>query len=95
MREGGRVWVVGYDVVLEECDLIVMRDAGNEFGPVGCEHISAALRELTGLHKLALGSTCQHDCGCCGACDVTLGLPNYIASRYKERNHVTNEKDKR
>ena len=28
MREGGRVWVVGYDVMLEECDVIVMRDAG-------------------------------------------------------------------
>ena len=68
MREGGRVWVVGYDVVLEECDLIVMRDAGNEFGPVGCEHISAALRELTGLHELNLSSTCLHDFGCCGAC---------------------------
>ena len=70
MREGGRVWVVGYDVVLEECDVIVMRDAGNEFGPVGCEHISAALRELTGLHELDLSGTCLHDCGCCGACDV-------------------------
>ena len=64
MREGVRVWVVGYDVVLEECDVIVMRDAGNEFGPVGCEHISAALRELTGLQELNLWGTCLHDCGC-------------------------------
>ena len=44
MREGGRVWGVGHDVMLEECDVIVMRDAVNKFGPVGCEHISAALR---------------------------------------------------
>jgi len=66
MREGGRVWAVGYDVMLEECDAIVMRDADNDFGPVGCEHISAALRELTGLQKLDLGGTWLHDCGCCG-----------------------------
>ena len=70
MREGERVWVVGYDVVLEEGDLIVMRDADNEFGPVGCEHISAALRELTGLHELNLSGTCLHDSGCCGAWGV-------------------------
>ena len=44
--------------MLEECDVIVMRDADNEFGPVGCEHISAALRELTGLQTLYLSSTC-------------------------------------
>ena len=30
MREGGRVWAVGYDVMLEECDAIVIRDADNE-----------------------------------------------------------------
>ena len=59
--------------MLEECVVIVMRDAGNEFGPVGCELISAALRELTGLQTLYLSSTCLHDCGCCGACDVGLG----------------------
>ena len=70
MREGGRVWVVGYDVMLEECDLIEMRDAGNKFGPVGCEHISAALRELTGLHKLNLSRTCLHDWGCGRVCAV-------------------------
>ena len=57
MREGGRAWAVGYDVMLEECDVIVMRDAVNRFGPVGCEHISAALRELTGLQMLEL--TCD------------------------------------
>ena len=56
-REEGRVWAVGYDVMLEECDVIVMRDAGNKFGPVGCEHISAALRELTGLQELDLCGT--------------------------------------
>ena len=70
MRERGRVWVVGYDVVLEECDVIVMRGAGNEFEPVGCEHISAALRELTGLHELYLSGTCLHDCGCGRVCAV-------------------------
>ena len=70
MREGGRVWGVGHDVMLEECDVIVMRDADNDFGPVGCEHISAALRELTGLQKLNLNGTCLHDSGCCGAWGV-------------------------
>ncbi len=57
-------------MMLEECDVIVMRDAGNEIGPVGCEHISAALRELTGLLKLDLHGTCLHDCCYCGACGV-------------------------
>ena len=28
MREGVRVWAVGYDAMLEECDVIVMHDAG-------------------------------------------------------------------
>ena len=37
---------------------------------IGCEHISAALRELTGLQTLDLSSTCLHDCGCCGAWGV-------------------------
>ena len=37
---------------------------------IGCEHISAALRELTGLQKLDLGGTCLHACGCCGAWGV-------------------------
>jgi hypothetical protein len=70
MREGGRVWVVGQDAMLEKCDEIVMRDAGNDFGTVGCELILAALRELTGLQTLDLSGTCLHDCGCCGACGV-------------------------
>ena len=73
MREGVRVWAVGYDAMLEECDVIVMRDAVNKLGPVGCELFSAALRELTGLQKLDLSSTCLHDCGCCGACGVGRG----------------------
>ena len=38
-------------------DLIVTRVAGNEFGPTGGEHIALALRELTGLQTLNLGST--------------------------------------
>jgi hypothetical protein len=67
MREGGRVWAVGYDVLLEECYVIVMRDADNKFGPVGFEHISAAFKELTGLQKLDLSSTFLHDSCCCGA----------------------------
>ena len=70
MREGGRVWGVGHDVMLEECDVIVMRDADNDFGPVGCEHISAALRELTGLQELNLRGMSLHDSGCCGAWGV-------------------------
>jgi hypothetical protein len=67
MREGGRVLAVGFDMMLEECYVIVMRDADNKFGPVGCEHISTALRELTGFHELYLAGACLHDCGCCGA----------------------------
>jgi hypothetical protein len=68
LDEGGRgVWAVGYDVMLEECNFIVMRDEENQFGPVGCEHISAALKELTGLQELYLEGACLHDCGCCGA----------------------------
>ncbi len=51
--------------MLEDFDVIVMRDAGNEIGPVGCEHISTALRELTGLRKLDFSCTCLHDCCCC------------------------------
>ncbi len=48
--------------MLEECDVIVMRDAGNKVGPVGCEHISTALRELTGLQKLDFSCTCCRNC---------------------------------
>jgi hypothetical protein len=70
MREGGRVWAVGYGVLLEEFYVIMMRDIDNDFGPVGCEHISAALRELTGLQELYLDGTCLHDCCCCGAWGV-------------------------
>ncbi len=53
--------------MLEEGDVIVMRDADNEIGPVACEHISTALRELTGLRELDLSGTCWLDCCCCGA----------------------------
>ncbi len=59
--------------MLEDCDVIVMREAGNKVGSVGCEHISSALRELTGLQELDLGGTCLHDCVFCGACGVNSG----------------------
>ncbi len=39
-------------------DLIVMRVAGNELGPIGGEHVSRALMQLTGLQTLDLTSTC-------------------------------------
>ena len=35
-------------------DLIVMRVAGNELGPIGGEHVSRALMQLTGLQELHL-----------------------------------------
>ena len=38
-------------------DLIVMRVAGNGLGPIGGEHISRALMQLTGLQKLNLSCT--------------------------------------
>ncbi len=38
-------------------DLIVMRVAGNRLGPIGGEHISLALMQLTGLQKLDLSGT--------------------------------------
>jgi hypothetical protein len=53
--------------MLVDCNLIVMRDTENDFGPIGCEHMSTALRKLTGLQKLFLGSTFLRDCGYCGA----------------------------
>ncbi len=37
--------------------LIVTRVAGNGLGPTGGEHIGLALRALTGLQTLDLGST--------------------------------------
>ena len=39
-------------------DLIVMRVAGNELGPIGGEHVSRALMQLTGLQTLDLQCTC-------------------------------------
>ena len=38
-------------------DLIVMRVAGNGLGPIGGEHISLALMQLTGLQMLDLSGT--------------------------------------
>jgi hypothetical protein len=43
--------------------MIVMRVAVNHFGPDGGEHISIALRELTGLQRLNLRGTCFRDFG--------------------------------
>jgi hypothetical protein len=43
--------------------MIVFRVAVNDFGPVGGEHISIALKELTGLQRLELGGTCFRDFG--------------------------------
>ncbi len=36
-------------------DLIVMRVAVNELGPIGGEHVSRALMQLTGLQRLLFG----------------------------------------
>ncbi len=50
-----------FDIRLRESvlmfDLIVMRVAGNELGPIGGEHVSRALMQLTGLQTLVLSST--------------------------------------
>jgi hypothetical protein len=70
LDEGGRVWAVGYDTMLEDCYVIVMRGSDNKFGPVGSEYISAALRELTRLLELDLDGDFVHECGICGACGV-------------------------
>ena len=43
-------------------DLIVMRVAGNELGPIGGEHVSRALMQLTGLQTLILSGTCLLCC---------------------------------
>ncbi len=43
--------------------IIVFRVAVNHFGPDGIEHISIALRELTGLQRLDLGGTWFHEFG--------------------------------
>ncbi len=44
------------------CDLIVMRDAGNKLFEIGGEHVSGALRLLTGLQSQNLGGTCLTCC---------------------------------
>jgi hypothetical protein len=43
-------------------DLIVMRVAGNEMGPIGAEHVSRALMQLTGLQTLYIDGTCLLCC---------------------------------
>ena len=43
-------------------DLIVMRVSGNELGPIGGEHVSRALMQLTGLQELILSGTCLLCC---------------------------------
>jgi hypothetical protein len=43
-------------------DLIVMRVADNGLGPIGGEHVSRALMQLTGLQRLYLGCTCLLCC---------------------------------
>ena len=43
-------------------DLIVMCVADNKLGPIGGEHVSRALMQLTGLQKLILGGTCLLCC---------------------------------
>ena len=43
-------------------DLIVMRVAGNELGPIGGEHVSRALMQLTGLQTLILSGACLLCC---------------------------------
>ena len=58
-REGGSVC---FDMRLRGgvvmFDLIVMRVADNELGPIGGEHVSRALMQLTGLHELHLNGAC-------------------------------------
>ena len=39
-------------------DLIVMRVAANGLGPIGGEHVSRALMQLTGLQSLNLSGSC-------------------------------------
>ena len=39
-------------------DLIVMRVAGNQLGPIGGEHVSRALMQLTSLTMLDLECMC-------------------------------------
>ena len=43
-------------------DLIVMRVADNGLGPIGGEHVSRALMQLTGLQRLDLECTCLLRC---------------------------------
>ena len=43
-------------------DLIVMRVAENKLGPIGGEHVSRALMQLTGLQTLHLSSACLLCC---------------------------------
>ena len=43
-------------------DLIVIRVADNKLGPIGGEHVSRALMQLTGLQTLDLNCTCLLCC---------------------------------
>jgi hypothetical protein len=66
LREGESARAACCDAMLDNndnCGINVMRIADSDFGPVGGEHISIALRELTGLQRLGLGGTCFRDFG--------------------------------
>ena len=63
LREGGPYRAVRTEVELPECEVIVMLVVGNWLGPIGEQHVSNALRELTGLQRLYLGGTCL-EMGC-------------------------------
>ena len=43
-------------------DMIVMRVAVNKLGPIGGEHVSRALMQLTGLQTLNLSGACLRCC---------------------------------
>ena len=51
------MWEGGWEDGCCVWDLIVTRVAGNDLGAIGGEHIGLALRLLTGLQTLNLGST--------------------------------------
>ena len=61
LREGGPNWVARTEIELEDCNVIVMRVADFGLGPIGGQHVSNALRELTGLQRLYLSRTCFDD----------------------------------
>ena len=77
LREGGPYRAVRTEVELEDCDVIVMRFAGNGLGPIGGQHVSNALRELTGLQRLNLHGTCFDDF-CSGCSPVTKRASTHL-----------------